>query len=413
MSQGTPGRLGQARRRTPIAWDIEPDQDEKERSSSTRFVDFVAFFAFGFPVVVTPITGLPVNEVFPLVLCAFALGREATSRRRVPSWFMAGLGLVLTVLVITSYLHGLAPAKRLLHVTLYIALATFLASGRIHIPSAVRGLGFGIGTSIVLSMAGFGPDNYVGRLTGYLGDPNGGGYIITVLGAVALGLGSRRRLRYVLMVLIPVAVVLTYSRTTLLAVTFSVVWLLVGRRLSTWAGALLVGTLIYVVGHIPPELRLFGPFSDRGGSDALRARIIAQEHTDIALSPFIGSGAGTAHVNVDGNQFFYHNSYLALQREGGILCLVLLLGVVAVTLISLTRMPKQLRNVWLEAGMICLIVCAVNLGEVLLELPAAVILGMSMYHILNGQGPPGEEPDPSLSNGTRSPPPAERQPDPT
>jgi hypothetical protein len=382
--------LSRVLRRTPLAWDIRPDGPD--RSNETRFLDFAAFFAFGFPAVVTPFVGLPVNEVLALLLVATALGRAVTSRVRTPSWFVGGLLLLLTALTVTSYLHGLAPAKRLLHVALYVALATFIASGRIHIPSAVRGIGYGIGTSIVLSVAGFGPDNYVGRLTGYLGDPNGGGYIITVLGAVALGLGTRRRNRYLLSLLIPLAVVLTYSRTTLLAVGFSVVWLLVGRRLGVATGAVLVAGMVYLVGHIPTQLRLFGPFSDRGGSDALRERIIAQEHADIAQSPLIGSGAGTAHVNVAGDSFFYHSSYLALQREGGIVCMVILLSVIVLVFLSLTRMPKPMRNGWLEAGLICLMVCAVNLGEVLLELPAAVVMGMAMYHRLNMVAPPDLEP---------------------
>lgn len=390
MSLMAVGRMGRAMRRAPIAWQIEPDEEEVVRADSTRFLDFVAFFAFGFPVVVTPGVGLPVNEVLPLVLCAVALTREATSRKPVPAWFLSGLLLLLTALAVTSYLHGLTPAKRLLHVALYVALATFIASGRIHVPSAVRGIAFGLGASIVLSLAGFGPDNYAGRLTGYLGDPNGGGYIITVLGAVALGLGTRRRARYVLMALILAAVVLTYSRTTLLAVALSVVWLLVGRRLSTLAGAALVAAMIYAVGHIPPELRLFGPFSDRGGSDALRDRIIGQEHADIATSPLIGSGAGTAHVAIDGKEFFYHSSYLALQREGGVLAMAILLGLMVLTFLSSIRMPNHLRNPWLEAGIICLAVCAINLGEVLLELPAAVVLGMATWHRLNATGaPPG------------------------
>ena len=103
---------------------------------------------------------------------------------------------LLDMLAVTSYLHDLAPYRRLLHVLLYVVLATLLASGRIHVASAVRGLAVGLCTSIAMSLAGFGPDNYVGRLTGYLGDPNAGGYVVAVLGLAALGLGSRGRLRY-------------------------------------------------------------------------------------------------------------------------------------------------------------------------------------------------------------------------
>ena len=271
---------------------------------------------------------------------------------------------------------------------LYLVLATLLASGRIHIPSAARGLAVGLCTSITMSIAGFGPDNYAGRLTGYLGDPNAGGYVVAVLGLVALGLGPRGRLRWLLIFLALSAVVLTYSRTTLLAVAFAAVWLLIGRRVSVWAGAVLVGAMVYVVGHIPPELTLFGPFSDRGGSDLLRQRIIAQEHVDISHSPIIGNGAGTATVNLQGDVFFYHSSYLALQAEGGVVCLVLLVGVIVLTFLSIARMPGDMRNGWLEASLIALMVCAVNVGEILLELPSAIAIGMAMWHRLNATPPP-------------------------
>ncbi len=372
-------------RGAPVVWNVSVDDPRRQRE--TRPVDFVAFFAMGFPVLVLPGIGLPVNEVAPLMVCLLAANRVSTSRERIPFWFSGGLVAVLTMLAVTSYLHDLTPSRRLLHVLLYLVLATLLASGRIHVPSAARGLAVGLCTSITMSIAGFGPDNYAGRLTGYLGDPNAGGYVVAVLGLVALGLGPRGRLRWLLIFLGLAAVVLTYSRTTLLAVAFAVVWLLIGRRVNVWAGALLVGSMVYVVGHIPPQLTLFGPFSDRGGSDLLRQRIIAQEHVDISHSPIIGNGAGTATVNLQGDVFFYHSSYLALQAEGGVVCLVLLVGVIVLTFLSIARMPRDMRNGWLEASLIALMVCAVNVGEILLELPSAIAIGMAMWHRLNAAHP--------------------------
>jgi len=372
-------------RGAPVVWNVSVDDSRRQRE--TKPVDFVAFFAMGFPVLVLPGIGLPVNEVAPLMVCLLAANRVSTSRERIPFWFSGGLVAVLTMLAVTSYLHDLTPSRRLLHVLLYLVLATLLASGRIHVPSAARGLAVGLCTSITMSIAGFGPDNYAGRLTGYLGDPNAGGYVVAVLGLVALGLGPRGRLRWLLILLALAAVVLTYSRTTLLAVAFAVVWLLIGRRVSVWAGALLVGAMVYVVAHIPPQLTLFGPFSDRGGSDLLRQRIIAQEHVDISHSPIIGNGAGTATVNLQGDVFFYHSSYLALQAEGGVVCLVLLVGVIVLTFLSIARMPRDMRNGWLEASLIALMVCAVNVGEILLELPSAIAIGMAMWHRLNATHP--------------------------
>jgi len=46
-----------------------------------------------------------------------------------------------------------------------------------------------------------------------------------------------------------------------------------------------------------------------------------------------------------------------------------------------------MRNGWLEASLIALMVCAVNVGEILLELPSAIAIGMAMWHRLNATHP--------------------------
>ncbi len=79
-------------------------------------------------------------------------------------------------------------------------------------------------------------------------------------------------------------------------------------------------------------------------------------------------------------RFFFHNSYLALQNEGGRLAVALLVGAGIVALLGLMRLPAGSRNFWYEGALIALAVCAVNLGEVLLELPAALALGVAVFH---------------------------------
>ena len=37
-------------------------------------------------------------------------------RRPVAAWFLGGLLMMLSALAVSSYVHGLTPAKRLLHV---------------------------------------------------------------------------------------------------------------------------------------------------------------------------------------------------------------------------------------------------------------------------------------------------------
>jgi hypothetical protein len=177
------------------------------------------------------------------------------------------------------------------------------------------------------------------------------------------------------------AVVLTYSRTSLLAVLLIVVWSLVGRRLSTGLGMVLLTGMIYGIAHFPESLKSIGPFADRVGSDALRVRIVAQEEIQIMASPWLGNGPGTSKVDVLGQSFFFHNSYIALQNEGGRIAQALLLLAGFAALVGLVRLgDRQLRNVWYEAAIIAAAVCAINLGEVLLELPTALALGMAAFH---------------------------------
>ena len=188
------------------------------------------------------------------------------------------------------------------------------------------------------------------------------------------------RLRWPVGLLLLLLIVLTLSRTSLLATALILVWMLIGSRVATLFGSILLGLMIYVVTNIPSSLRNFGPFEDRTGSDALRTRIIAQERVKIGGSPWYGNGPGTSKVEVQGDSFFFHNSYLALQNEGGRLAVALLVGAGIVALVGLMRLPAGSRNFWYEGALIALAVCAVNLGEVLLELPAALALGIAVYH---------------------------------
>ena len=86
-------------------------------------------------------------------------------------------------------------------------------------------------------------------------------------------------------------------------------------------------------------------------------------------------GAGKAQVQLESNTFYYHSSYLAAQREGGLVAVALVVGLVVVLAVLVLREPPASRNLWLECALIAVMVCAVNVGEVLLELPAAVALG--------------------------------------
>ncbi len=125
-----------------------------------------------------------------------------------------------------------------------------------------RGLAFGLVVSGAAYFGGYSP-GYEGRLTGYFGDPNAAGYVLTTLGCLALGGMMTSRLRWPVGLVILLFIVLTLSRTSLLATALILVWMLIGSRVATLFGSILLGLMIYVVTNIPDSLRNFGPFEDR------------------------------------------------------------------------------------------------------------------------------------------------------
>ena len=51
------------------------------------------------------------------------------------------------------------------------------------------------------------------------------------------------------------------------------------------------------------------------------------------------------------------------------------------TLIRMIALPVTLRNPWFEMALISILVIAFHLGEVLLDLPAAIVVGFCLYWI--------------------------------
>jgi hypothetical protein len=366
----------------PGSWASYPDVDDSTRThvdprGGRRVLDFALFAML--PMTRLEIAGLPVPELAMLAAVLVALTRHGIPGQRLPTWLLVLLPALLLWMGVSAEINGLTPLRRLLHLTLYVVMAVLAAQGRFSVRSMAPGLATGLLVSAAAFYAGYGGD-YQGRLTGLMSDPNAAGYLVTVLGCLALaGLDPGRR-RNLLALALLVVVVLTYSRTSLLAVALILLWSVIGRRLSTGLGVLLLSGMIYGIANFPSSLKTIGPFADRVGSDALRVRIVAQEHLQVALSPWIGNGPGTSQVEVLDQSFFFHNSYLALQNEGGRVAQVLLLLAGLAALVGLVRLGPRLRNQWYEAAIIAVAVCAINLGEVLLELPAALALGMAAFY---------------------------------
>lgn len=367
--------------RTDSPWNL-PDRtveraDDADRQ--IRITDFALMAVLPFRSV--ELSGYPVNELAMAALVGLCLLRPARGNARLPAAVVLLLGSLLALLLYSGMANHVEWTRRIGHVAILAGLIWSLGTGRVSLRSAATGLASGLVAVIGLAIVGVGGDNYPGRLTGFLSDPNAGAYLIAVLGVLAIFFSDDRwRVRLALAVPIVAGLVLTFSRTGLLAVAFAIAWVLVGRRLGVMGGAAMAGGLVWVVGNIPEDLITFGPFSNRSGSDALRERIIAQEHVELASAPWYGNGPGTARVNIQDLEFFFHNSYLATRQEGGWLALLLVLGLLAFAFLSLAGRSR--RGDWAAAGaqaaIIGVAVMGITLGEVLLDTPMAIAVGFAL-----------------------------------
>jgi O-antigen ligase len=372
------------------SWEAYPDDRRgaaQVRDNQGKYVDFLLFALL--PMAQFQAGGLPVSEL------AMGLAVAATSLRparvRAAPWLMVPLVALLGMMALSGQLNeGIDTGRRLMHLVLFTVLAFAAAQGRFHTRSMAKGLAVGLLISAGAYYAGYGTD-YEGRLAGLMADPNAAGFLLTTLGCIALAGLSGNRARALLGMVLVVLVVLTFSRTAFLAVGLIVLWVIIGRLLASTFATILLAAMIWLVTNVPVSLQTIGPFSDRSGSDALRRRIDLLERIQISEAPWYGHGPGTSKVDVSGELFFFHNSYLAVLNEGGRIAQVLIVLAGALTLIALLRLRPELRNPWYEAGIIALSVCAVNLGEVLLELPTALALGLAAAHVQRmRESPPPE-----------------------
>jgi O-antigen ligase len=339
------------------------------------------------PLEVLGVRGVPANEIAATAIVIAALFR-APILGRTAKWWIPALTLFWSWCLLSSLL---TPAdlntRRLLHLGVWVLLTMVIASGRVNFASMVSGLGLGL---LVGSISGAlrigGGSGYEGRLTGLFGDPNVAGVVLVVYGLLFASLLpggrpfslARNRWQVAVIGVSAVALVLTLSRTSLLALGIGLVWLVLAARVHWLVTLGLFSFLVPVVFNWTETLKNWGPFAERGGSDALRDRILESELAMVAQQPILGNGAGTAKVKLEAGNFFFHNSYIALQSEFGMVGLAIYVVIASVILWMLVRLPRQQRNLPLEMGLIGLGVCALNLGEVLLHLPAAVLFGAAI-----------------------------------
>ena len=182
--------------------------------------------------------------------------------------------------------------------------------------------------------------------------------------------------------LLTVPFFLTLSRGAFLALGFCVAWWLIGRRLRPSAGIALLASTVAIAAFLKEYVQTIGLFGDRAASDLLREQILASSFESARENFWFGDGPGFNVLSVFTQyDFLFHNSYLAVVSEGGIISAIAVISLLFVTLTRMTALPVNLRNPWFEMALIAILVTGFHLGEVLLDLPAAIAIGFCLYWI--------------------------------
>ncbi|CAB4322794.1 unannotated protein [freshwater metagenome] len=333
----------------------------------------------------TPGIGLPIGELLMGIAVVVAVTQNRRRREPLPAFPKVMACALVAMMTISGVLNpwlGIFAAKRIGHVCLYCAV--FLTIGVGLFPRRVIQKGMLIGLAIasffgiVYLMAGLAPFGYPGRLTGLLfGDPNPAALAILALGFLSIDIvpaGSRRNS---VIAALAIPFLLTQSRGALVGLALAIVWWAIARRFRPAAGLAIITGTSAAISVLPTTLQDIGIFGSRSGSDVLRASILA-ESTKAAVRGFwTGNGPGTGLVRVYGSyNFFFHNSYLAVISEGGIISAAIISSLLLVHFLRLIALPMPVRNTWIEMAMIVIATAGFHLGEVLLDLPAAVAIGL-------------------------------------
>lgn len=380
--------------KTNTPWSL-PDRTIEKADAADREIRMSDFTLVALlPLRTLELVGYPVNEMAMAALFFLCLFRQARGGAKLPQEVVALVVALISLLLYSGIANDIDWTRRIGHLGIGAGLVWAGGTGRLSTRSVGAGLATGLIVAIGLGVAGIPGGGYAGRLTGFLGDPNAGAFFIVVLGVLGIFFADDRwKVRLVVAAPLIAGLILCYSRTGLLAGAFSVLWMMLGRRLGVAGGAVFAAGLVWFVDNIPESLVTFGPFSDRSGSDKLRDRIINQEYVQLADMPWYGHGPGSAKVKIRDLEFYFHNSYLATRHEGGWVALFLILGLMLVVFLRLSKQARagDLKAAAAQAGILASAAMAITLGEVLLDTPLFLAIALALGQAIPAT--PAEEPD--------------------
>ena len=362
----------------------------RQGAGKIRLPEFIMFFLMIFGEAV-PGVGLPYNQVVIIVIVLYALIKQPVYElgkfQNLAFATFAALGYVSFVSLTHESSSGAFDwQRRLLRLLLATLLIWIIASGRIHIRSAIVGYITALLVNVPLYYAGLTPDNYKGYLTGHLLDKNVSGLAYCVFGLLALAL-ARRRAEIILTIIIFATILwLTGSRTSMAAFSMGIIWIVLAKRLPVW-GRLVLGLLIYLaLGILTEDYSQSSRFGDRAGSDWFRAQIDVASQVKVENTGIFGRGLGEAYVYLhhDNKVWLFHNSYWSALVEGGWPWMLLVVGITVFCLVrpfsNASRWSRD--EVYIQGAGVALLVCAQRLGEVFYTWMWAVCVGYAIRAII-------------------------------
>ena len=263
--------------------------------------------------------------------------------------------------------------RRAIRMAVVLLLALQIAQKRIDIRSLIFGVAAGLIFNLIGFYAGVAPNNYGGTLTGWLNDKNQSGLYYAIFGFLFVAMVRKTSHRIVALVVTSGMLWLTGSRTSLAAYALAVLWLYFSHRLNLFGKAVLAWLLYLAVNYFEDNFAHAGAFADRLGSDLLRERIDETMYRMIDVVPWYGGGLGTAQVWLQNRYFYFHNSYMTLVQEAGWLYMIVIVG--------LMKQPRAQRIVIAEAAMVIIIITSQRLGEVILTVPWAIVVGLALLYL--------------------------------
>lgn len=324
---------------------------------------------------------LPTNTVAALLLLVLALVWRPRWKFDAPLLVTVTCALLLWLVAASLIVQGDVQPRRFFNLLSLVLIAGVIGSGRLPMRSLTRGMMMGLVIALGVSIILLPRSSYAGRLTGLLADPNAAGYTLVTLGlGLAQSVRSVKR-RWMFIAVVAAGTVLTVSRTSMFALTIGLIWVLVGRRLNAVVGALGLGGVVWLYQFTTRLAERHGLFVDRAGSDALRERLLFEERRLVDSAGWVGHGLGSNVVQVDeSTTLFFHNSYLALQSEGGRIALGLVILLLVALYLRYFQLPGSHRPVWSEASLVASAICAFNIGFALTSPPFAVAVGLFLAY---------------------------------